>query len=239
MSLFSGETRKPREPRPTNHPRAPPRGYGYSYVQDPRVQAQWGPSQKAQSRGQSQKELCEVSGRDHPLFPSSYLPRPKFLSRIIRSVENAPSMSNGMVSCIHIAEEPVPGQVDRTANTQPATIPESLPSADIVDLSMPGILPFPFLHLRRLTHRPFREAVREGHAQPCTDCKKQPQAIDDLCLACHSSFGRSSDPRLKELSLDDPKAVSGTLQPSPHHRAPLKTIQLSTTSTINGKAPSQ
>jgi len=53
-----------------------------------------------------------------------------------------------------------------------------------------------------------RDAVQQGHAPPCVDCKKQPQAIDELCLACNSSLGKSTDPRLKEISLQDPQAAS-------------------------------
>ena len=211
MSSFPGDPHKTREQRPANQwgdPRGSGWDYGYSYGQTPRVQAQLGPSQEGQSRGQSRKELCEVSGHDHLVsLPCS--PRPKSLSRKIRTVEHAPSTLNGMISWIHMAEGPVPGRVNWTASTQVATTPETLPSADIVDLYMPGIIS-PFLHLRRMTHRLFRDAVREGHTQPCADCKKQPQAIEDLCLACHNSYGRSSDPRLKELSLDDPRAFSGT-----------------------------
>ncbi|KAF9790509.1 hypothetical protein BJ322DRAFT_1169402 [Thelephora terrestris] len=53
-----------------------------------------------------------------------------------------------------------------------------------------------------------RDAVQDGHATPCVECKKQPQAIDELCLGCNSSLGRSTEPRLKELSLQDPQAAS-------------------------------
>jgi len=53
-----------------------------------------------------------------------------------------------------------------------------------------------------------RDAVQKGHAAPCTECRKQPQAIGDLCLGCNSTTGRSNEPRLKELDLRDPKADS-------------------------------
>ncbi|KAF9643752.1 hypothetical protein BDM02DRAFT_3122987 [Thelephora ganbajun] len=53
-----------------------------------------------------------------------------------------------------------------------------------------------------------RDAVQHGHALPCAECGRQPQAIGDLCLGCNNSIGKSNEPRLKELSLQDPKADS-------------------------------
>jgi len=53
-----------------------------------------------------------------------------------------------------------------------------------------------------------RDAVQQGHAAPCIECRKQPQAIGDLCLGCNSATAKSNEPRLKELDLRDPQADS-------------------------------
>jgi len=57
-------------------------------------------------------------------------------------------------------------------------------------------------------HGHARDAVEQGHAPPCVECRRQPQAIGDLCLGCNSSIGKSNEPRLRELDLQDPKADS-------------------------------
>ena len=59
-----------------------------------------------------------------------------------------------------------------------------------------------------VTHQPHRDAVQQGHALPCVECRRQPQAIGDLCLGCNSTIGKSNEPRLRELDLQDPRADS-------------------------------
>ena len=60
-----------------------------------------------------------------------------------------------------------------------------------------------------IIYRLHRDAARQGYAPTCVDCRKQPQAVGDLCLGCNNSVGRSNEPRLRELNLQDPKADSG------------------------------
>jgi len=54
-----------------------------------------------------------------------------------------------------------------------------------------------------------KDAVQQGRAYPCVECRRQPQAIGHLCLGCnHSAIGKLTDPQLRGLTLQDPKAAS-------------------------------
>lgn len=65
-----------------------------------------------------------------------------------------------------------------------------------------------------VTHWLRRQAVQDGHALACAECGKQPQGIENMCLGCNSSLGRLTEPRLRELNLQDPTATSSALQTS-------------------------
>jgi len=148
------------------------------------------------------------------LSPSSHSPlhatRWRFLPRKTRSVGNDPSSSKIRALPTRTAEEPVHEPTNRGASTRLATPLESLRSADTVDLSTPGNPSFISIFPSPVTHQPHREAVQQGHALPCIECRRQPQAIGDLCLGCNSSIGKSNEPRLRELDLQDPTADSRT-----------------------------
>ena len=191
-------------------------------------------------RGQSQKGgLCEVSGRNR-LFLS-----PPLLTLVI----DLRPAKLGLWKT---------SQVRRVEWSRPSILRKNLCK------SKSAILQVPILHLSRqvyvqrilwtwackvsssllvsspqMTHWLHRDAVQQGHAPPCVDCKKQPQAIDELCLACNSSLGKSTDPRLKEISLQDPQAASRTSQILQIQSFPLTIFQLSITSPTSGKALSR
>jgi hypothetical protein len=73
----------------------------------------------------------------------------------------------------------------------------------------------------------------------CVECRKQPQAVGDLCLGCNNSIGRSNEPRLRELHLRDPGADSRTFRTPATQLWPLTIPQLSPTSTVSGEVPNQ
>ena len=152
----------------------------------------------------------------HPLRPPPHATRLWFLPRDIRSADNVLNTSKIRDLSTRTAEELVRELVTRPASTRLATPPASLRSADTVDPDMPGNLSFIPVFSSPTTHQPHRDAVFQGHALPCAECRKQPQAIGDLCLGCNSSIGRSNEPRLRELHLQDPKADSRTF-PNPIH----------------------
>ena len=60
--------------------------------------------------------------------------------------------------------------------------------------------------------------------------------MGDLCVGCDSSFGRSNEPRLKELDLRDPQADSRTSTTPTTPSLPLTVFQLSHTSNVSGEA---
>ena len=198
------------------------------------------------SPSSSQQDLCEVSGHDHFFCPSTPRPLVHLLTLLVgdlcltkfRSVENDPNTSKVQVSSTHTAEEPAREPNSRSASTHLATTLESLRSADTVDLRTPGnpscnsISP-------SMTHQPHREAVRQGHALPCVECGRHPQAIGDLCLGCNSSIEKSNEPRLKELNLLDPTVDSRTFRTPATQPWPLTLFQSSLTSTISGKVQNQ
>jgi len=133
------------------------------------------------------------------------------MPRKIRSVGNERSTSRVVrVSSTHTAEELARGPNNHRASTRIATPPGKLRSVDTVDPHTPGNPSFISIFPSPVTHKPHRDAVQRGFAMPCMECRKQPQAIGDLCLGCNSSIGKSNEPRLKELNLQDPKADSGT-----------------------------
>jgi len=199
----------------------------------------------------SQQELCEVSTRTQwPrssllsfLPPSSHSPlyatRRRFLPRKTRSVGNDPSTSKIRASSTHTAEELVREPTNRSASTRLAAPPESLRSADTVDLGTPGNPSFISIFPSPVTHQPHRDAVHLGHAPSCVECRRQPQAIGDLCLGCNSSIGKSNEPRLRELDLQDPTADSRTFRTSATQPWPLTLFQLSPTSAISGEVPNR
>jgi len=129
---------------------------------------------------------------------------------------------------------------NRSASTLLAKSPASPRSAGTVGLYTPGNLSFFLHHIPTPTfHRPPRDAVQRGHAHPCVQCRKQPQAVGDLCLGCDSSVARSNETRLRELDLRDPKADS-RMYPTPATQPlPLTVLQLSPTSTVSGKVLNQ
>lgn len=186
--LFSGGRRNSRDPSPS--PRdGPSSGRGIT------------------SR---QRDMCEVSDHDH-FFPSSSTPScpsATSASKKNRSVGNEPSMSKARALSTHTAEEPVHALTRASANIHLATPLQGLRSADTADLDTPGNLLFIAILPSPMAHRSHRDAVQQGHAAPCIECRKQPQAIGELCLGCNSTSVKSNEPRLKELDLRDPKADS-------------------------------
>ena len=117
-------------------------------------------------------------------------------------------MSKARALSTRTAEEPVHAPNKPNANIYIATPLGGLRSADTVDLHTPGSLSLIAIFPPPMAHRPHRDAVQQGHAAPCIECRKQPQAIGDLCLGCNSATAKSNEPRLKELDLRDPQADS-------------------------------
>lgn len=148
-------------------------------------------------------------------IPSPHSTRLRCLSRKFRSADNDPSTSRRTASSTRTVEEPAREHNNSLASTRHVTPPAGQPSADTVDFHIPGDFSSPLPPSSPpMTHCLHRQAVQEGHAQPCVECGRQPQAIGDLCLGCNSSLGKLTEPRLRELNLQDPIAVPGTFQTS-------------------------
>ena len=172
-------------------------------------------------------------------YSQLYATRWRFLPRKTRSVGNDPSTSKIRASPTRTAEEPVREPSNPSASTRLATPLENLRSADTVDLSTPGNPSLISIFPSPVTHQPHREAVQQGHALPCVECGRQPQAMGDLCLGCNNSIGRSNEPRLRELDLQDPTADSRTFRTPATLSWPLNLFQSSPTSAISGKVPNR
>lgn len=170
----------------------------------------WAPASRTYARSAATIVSSVLSLSSHPPPYANLL---RSLPRKIRSVGSDPGISKIQASFTRTAEEPVREFINRAASTHPATSLEKLRSADTADLYTPGNPSFFFSIFPSLvTHQPHRDAVQQGHALPCVECRRQPQAIGDLCLGCNSTIGKSNEPRLRELDLQDPRADSRMLR---------------------------
>jgi len=185
-------------------------------------------------RGQRPRSFLPSFSLQSP-HPPPHAPRRRFLPRKIRSAENDRSTSRTTVSFTHTAEELVHESTNRSASTQPVKSLASPRSAGTVGPYTPGNLSFFLHHIPPPTfHWALRDAVQRGHAHPCVQCRKQPQAVGDLCLGCDSSVARSNETRLRELDLRDPNADSRMYTAPATQPFPLTILQLSPTSTVSG-----
>lgn len=76
------------------------------------------------------------------------------------------------------------------------------------------VIAFPPISTRSVIQWFHREAVQHGHALPCAECERHPQVIGDLCLDCNDSLGKLTEPRLRELNLQNPTTDSRSFRTS-------------------------